>query len=492
MIEIRDLFVLYRGAEHDVVALRGLSLTVDAGERVVVNGPSGSGKSTLIKVVTAEVTPGAGRAVVLGHDVGQMGAAAARVLRRERIGIITQGSGRDLAPELTCLQNVAMQARLAGASAESARSAAHKTLGKFDVAHLAERYPATLSGGEAQRVGVAAALASGPGLIVADEPTGELDRANADIVYDLLAAHAAASGAGLLVVTHDVRANRIADRVITIRDGRVSSELVGAESRLIVDQQGWVRLPEADRHRAGITGRATVGSNADGVILTGNAAELPPAPTESSAPAAAWAAAESRSVVVTATDVSFSIGATTILASTSFTIRRGALTVLAGPSGSGKTTLLGLLGQLGDPTAGRLDFGSSVPTTSICSSLAGFAEQASPQQNLVLARSVRGLPTADVVWALRELGMEHLADRPMSTLSGGERQRVGVARALVTEAELVLLDEPTSQLDEANAAQLAAVLQRLTVEGRTIVCTSHDPAIVSVADVVVSLGQLSA
>ena len=486
MIDLDDVFVLYRGAEHDVVALRGLSLKVAAGERVVVNGPSGSGKSTLIKVVTAEVLPGAGRAVVLGRDLGQLGAVASRLLRRERIGIITQGSGRDLAPELTCVENVALQARFAGVPTAIALAEANAALERCRVGHLAGRWPVSLSGGEAQRVGVAAALASKPGVIVADEPTGELDRVNADIVYDLLAEQATESGAGLLLVTHDVKANRIADRVVTIRDGRVSSELIDHTLRLIVDERGWVRLPEDDRHVAGITDRATTRSLSDGLMLSGTAPiDMAVIEDQQGSTTAV------RTVLVSAQDVATVIDGVTVLAPTTVAISTGQLTVLSGPSGSGKTTLLGLLGGLGEPSEGVIEH-VAAHTTSIGSSLAGFAEQVSVAQNLQLARQVRGLPHADVTWALTELGIERLADRPVGMLSGGERQRVGIARALITDADVVLLDEPTSQLDEASAARVAAILQRLAQEGRAIVCTSHDPALVAVADTLVSLGALTA
>jgi ABC-type lipoprotein export system ATPase subunit len=342
-----------------------------------------------------------------------------------------------------------------------------------------------LSGGEAQRVGVAAALASKPGVIVADEPTGELDRVNADIVYDLLADQAAESGAGLLLVTHDVKANRIADRVVTIRDGRVSSELIDHTSRLIVDERGWVRLPEDGRHAAGITDRATTRPLSDGLVLSGTGpVEMAPVEELQTATPAPGA------VLISARDVSAVIDGVTVLAPTTLTISTGQLTVLSGPSGSGKTTLLGLLGGLGEPSDGVIEH-LVAHTTSIGSSLAGFAEQVSVNQNLQLARQVRGLPHADVLWALTVLGIDRLADRPVGMLSGGERQRVGIARALITDTEVVLLDEPTSQLDEASAARVASILQRLAQEGRAIVCASHDPALVAVADKLVSLGALT-
>lgn len=484
MIELDDVFVLYRGERHDVVALRGLSLTVHSGERVVVNGPSGSGKSTLVRVLTADVAPGAGRASVLGHDVaGLVGGRG--ISRRSVIGIVTQGSGRDLAPELTCAQNVALQSRLAGTERHAAASDAVAALDRFGVGHLADRMPATLSNGEAQRVAIAAALACRPGVIVADEPTGELDRANADLVYDHLAAQTADTGACLLLVTHDARANRIADRVVTIRDGRVSAEKSGLVDALIVDGRGWIRLPEADRRAAGIENRALVETDCGRLVLTGGAT-LSDDPAITPTPEQAHPS-DHRGLLIRAQNISFAIEGTAILSAVTFDVLQGALTALVGPSGSGKTTLLGLLAGLGTPTTGTIarEPGSTV---SVGTSLAGFAEHLSVRDNVGLARSVRGLEPHDSLPLLTAIGIDHLADRPVWALSGGERQRVAIARALGTDADLVLLDEPTSQLDEASSLQVAAALSDATRAGRSIVCTTHDPAVTDRADQVVTLG----
>lgn len=492
MIELDDVFVLYRGARHDVVALRGLSLTVRPGERVVVNGPSGSGKSTLVRVLTADVEPGAGRASVLGHDVaGLVGGRG--VSRRSLIGIVTQGSGRDLAPELTCAQNVALQARLAGVDRATAASEAVGALERFRVAHLADRNPGTLSNGEAQRVAIAAALACRPGVIVADEPTGELDRANADLVYDLLAEQTTQTGACLLLVTHDAAANRIAHRVITIRDGRVSAERTDEVDALIVDGRGWVRLPDADRRRARIYDRAVVAGDTDrvvardtdrSVVLSGVGGADPDVSTVKGT----GSAGRSHSVeIVRAQSVSFTVAHTEVLAPATVVVRTGEMTALVGPSGSGKTTLLGLLGGLGVPTDGIIERAADC-SVAIGTSLAGFAEHLSVRDNIVLARSVRGLSEADIMTTLAELGIDHLGDRPVWALSGGERQRVAIARAIASDADLVLLDEPTSQLDETSALRVATALAEMARAGRAIVCTTHDAAITQRADNIVTLG----
>ncbi len=265
VIEIEDAFVLHRGRTHDVAALRGLSLRVDPGERIVVRGPSGSGKSTLVAAVTAQIKASAGRVRLFGHDMAQLDHAAATKLRTAHVGVVSQRSGLDLIEDLDCLDNVAAQARLARAGRRAGRHAAAQALGRLGLDHLAHRRPASLSGGERQRVAVAAALAHGPGLVIADEPTGELDAASADEVYEFLREHAERTGAALLVVTHDARAEQVATRVVTIHDGRLSQEALGGRSSLVVDGRGWVRLPEALRADTGIAGRV-IATAVDGCI----------------------------------------------------------------------------------------------------------------------------------------------------------------------------------------------------------------------------------
>ena len=521
MIEFDDVFVLYRGTLHDVVALRGLNLSVDRGERVVVHGPSGSGKSTLVKVATSQVTPSAGRVTIMGRVVDSANVRSPHVgspnvrstgPRNDRVGVVTQGTGRDLIPELSCLDNIALQARLDGANRAAATAGARAVLQRFDLAHLADRYPGTLSNGEAQRIGLAAALACEPNVIVADEPTGELDSSSAEGVYDLLSEQIRATGASLLLVTHDARAARIADRIVTIRDGRVSSEHANNEDVLIVDPRGWVRLPQHERAVAGIGDRATVVANPKGVVLHGARSHGPP-DRSSEAATEATGGQESPFVphqrtpaaidggiplgiqseeappefLVKLDNVAVCLGGTVVLDPSSVTIRKGELTAIVGRSGSGKTTLLAVLADLVEPTSGIV-LRQPGCTVAVSASVAGFAEQLTVRQNVTIACEVRKVSEAGADALLIALGVGHLADRPMNTLSGGERQRVSVARALVTGADLVLLDEPTSQLDEASALMVSSVLAQLAREGRAIVCTTHDTEIEFLAGQVVVLG----
>jgi ABC-type lipoprotein export system ATPase subunit len=480
VIDIEDAFVLHRGRTHDVAALRGLSLRVDPGERVVVRGPSGSGKSTLVAAVTAQVRASAGRVRLFGHDMAQLDHAAATKLRTAHVGMVSQRSGLDLIEDLDCLDNVAMQARLARFGRAEGRRAASQALGRLGLDHLAHRRPSSLSGGERQRVALAAALAHGPGLVIADEPTGELDAASADEVYDFLREHAERTGAALLVVTHDARAERVATRVVTIHDGRLSQEALDGRNSLVVDGRGWVRLPDALRADTGIARRVVATALEGSISLVGSDPPGPPivvAPVRQS---------EFGDVAVSVRRAEIDLDIVTI-GPISMELRRGQITVIIGRSGSGKTSLLSVVLGVGQPTRGVVE--RFVDTFGCAPQTAAFADQQSVAANIDLVRSIRSQPPveegADI---LRTLGLGDLGDRPAGALSGGERQRLAVARALAVNAEVVVLDEPTSQLDRATARLISQVIRDAAATGTCVVCASHDEELISVAHQIVDLG----
>ena len=504
MIDLDDVFVLYPVADRQVAALRGLTLTVAAGERVVVTGPSGSGKSTLVRLVTGLVRPSAGVAMVLDHDLANASSRAILALQRSGIGMITQQMAANLAAELSGLQNVALQCRLAGMARAEAHELAHAMLRRLSVEHLADRGLSTISAGEAQRVALAAALAHRPRVIVADEPTGALDSDNANIVFDLLAELSDELGAALLVVSHDPAAARIGQRVLDIRDGRLGAEaLADGQNRLVVDNRGWVRLPEAERVRTGIFTRAVVGPAdvaepyTEPVTTPGPAVRLHPADGDRPAGEAASqppaAAIESRDLI-TVDNASRSIGGHCILAPTSITVRAGELHVVSGRSGSGKTTLLGLIAGFSTADEGSVVRTDPSATVAVGTSTPGFADTMSVRGNIELACRVRGRPlstelTDDIDALLTAVGLIELADRPVATLSGGERQRASIVRSLAGDADLVLLDEPTSQLDQGLAHRVAQFLLVQARSGRAIVCASHEPELLAAADRIHSLSR---
>ncbi|HEY3184053.1 MAG TPA: ABC transporter ATP-binding protein, partial [Gaiellaceae bacterium] len=229
-IEVRDLFRVHSTPEGDAAALQGLSLAVREREVVTVLGPSGAGKSTLLRILAGLERPSAGVVRVHGEDVGKLGGRRLAEYRSSLLGYADQHYARALAPELTARELVTLQLGLRGSSRESRVRRADELLDRVGLADKRERRPSELSGGEQQRVAVCAALAHRPRLFLADEPTGELDHANADLVYRLIGELAREGGTTAVVVSHDPESAGIADRIVRIRDGRVSEEWTRAGS----------------------------------------------------------------------------------------------------------------------------------------------------------------------------------------------------------------------------------------------------------------------
>ena len=500
-VEVRDLFCLYDAPTGSVAALRGLSLRVPVGERLVVHGPNGSGKSTLLGVLAAEVAPSAGSVRVCGVDLAGAGDADRTMLRRDRLGLVDQWSSRSLRPELDVVDNVALQLRVAGRGRAVARAAAREALAHLGLEHLAGRPPETLSGGEAQRVAVAAALAHRPSVVLADEPTGELDAGAADLVYDVLATAVRDLGATLILVTHDPRAARIADRVVRIRDGRLSEQWDPAtphSETLVVDDRGWVRLPDALRHGAGAVSGAVAVATDEGVLLRGTGSAVAVA-----ARARPSGGATTGDVVARLDGVTVAYAGRAVLDDVDLDVRAGALTVVCGRSGSGKSTLLRAVTGLAAVDAGSVvllgrslgrlgrDERAAVRRSGVAIAAQGgsLVETMHVRDNLELARTARGLPddTGMIDLLCQRLGLAPLGHRPVASLSGGERQRVAVARSLVVEPVVAVLDEPTSQLDESNAEEVATALLEAARRGCAVLVASHDPVLLDVADIIVDL-----
>jgi putative ABC transport system ATP-binding protein len=217
-VEFLDVFRIYRSGPAETVALRGLDLRIEAGEFVAVLGPSGSGKSTFLSLAAGLEQPSAGEVRVFGQPLDRLDEAGLASFRARRIAIIFQSD--NLLPLLTARENVATSVRLGGRS--NARSLATSALGTVDLAPRATHRPAQLSGGEQQRVAVAAALARDATLVLADEPTGELDLENERRILDELRRLRDELGSTVVTVTHSARLAATADRVIEIRDGRVA------------------------------------------------------------------------------------------------------------------------------------------------------------------------------------------------------------------------------------------------------------------------------
>ncbi|MFC0223821.1 ATP-binding cassette domain-containing protein [Nocardioides zeicaulis] len=272
-----NLVRIYQSAHVEVQALQGLDLLVHAGEMVALVGASGSGKSTLLNVLAGVDAPTAGRARVAGHDLVSLSRAEQVHYRRHVVGFVRQQTARNLVPYLTARQTVDLPMTIAGRPRAERRSRVDELLEVLGVGHCAERRPDEMSGGEQQRVSIAVALANGPDLLLADEPTGELDSETGAEVFAALRTVNAELGATVVVVTHDAGVSGQVARTVAIRDGRTSSEVVRgqadedgtrtAEEFAVMDRAGRVQLPREYREALDLTRRVRVALAGDHVEI---------------------------------------------------------------------------------------------------------------------------------------------------------------------------------------------------------------------------------
>ena len=220
MIQLEEVWRIFRVGEGEVHALKRVSLTIERGEHVALVGPSGSGKSTLLHIVGCLDKPTRGRYLLEGREVGTLSEEERSLIRRHRIGFVFQFF--HLLPRLSALANVELPMLFAGTPPDERRERAAQALKAVGLSHRAEHRPDQLSGGERQRVAIARSVVMDPAVLLADEPTGNLDRASAGEVMELIE-RMNARGLTLVVVTHDPAIAERAKRVIRMDDG----ELVG-------------------------------------------------------------------------------------------------------------------------------------------------------------------------------------------------------------------------------------------------------------------------
>jgi putative ABC transport system ATP-binding protein len=222
MIQVQNLIKDYRLGDETVHALAGVNMDIADGEFVAIVGPSGSGKSTMLHLIGGLDTPGSGSILADGHDLSHASDKELAAYRNSRVGFVFQTF--NLHPTYSALENVAIPLLFSGVSAAERSKRATAALEAVGMSQRAGHLPNQLSGGERQRVAIARALVTNPLVIVADEPTGNLDSANGARVMDLLADLNKNKGITLIVATHDAEMARRAQRVITMRDGRVTGD----------------------------------------------------------------------------------------------------------------------------------------------------------------------------------------------------------------------------------------------------------------------------
>jgi ABC-type lipoprotein export system ATPase subunit len=504
-VELHDVFRVHSTPEGDAAALQGLTLDVREREIVTVLGPSGSGKSTLLRILAGLDRASAGSVRVFGLELSRLSAAKLAAYRTQTLGYADQHYELALAPELSALELVAQPLALRGVGRRARRARAEEFLDCVGLAAKSDARASELSRGEQQRVAVCAAVAHRPRLLLADEPTGELDAGSAALVYDAIGTLARESECTALVVSHDPASSAIADRIVRIRDGRVAGESarqVAEEDGIVVGRGGWLRLPEELLARAGIGTRARAHVADEGIVLT---ADGPAETVLRDVAVEPLPLVRGQGIVASVTGVAKSYGsgaaATRVFDALDAQFRAGALHAVTGSSGSGKTTLLHLLAGLELPDAGVVSVLGTPLSGLDRADRAAFRREAvalvrqeiglipflSARENVELALALRGLErgeaTQRAVETLDALGLAERTEQRVARLSSGERGRVAIARAVAARPALLLADEPSARLDQANALAVAALLRTLAHEyGAAVVCATHDPLVIEQAD----------
>jgi ABC-type lipoprotein export system ATPase subunit len=284
-----NLVKIYKIADLEVVALQGLDLLIPKGEVLAIVGSSGSGKSTLMNILGGLDRPTAGKVSVDGVDLLKLSATALTRYRRDKVGFVWQQVSRNLIPYLTAQGNVELPMLMAGVSPRKAHTRAKDLLEAVELSDRRQHHLAQLSGGQQQRVAIAVALANNPPLLLADEPTGEVDSATARVIWETFRQLSARYGLTTVIVTHDPKIAHEVDRVVSIRDGKTSTETIRqvaaqpetthaaerAEAAakatfneyVVLDQAGRLQVPRSYLEEWGIGTRAHLELTDDGILI---------------------------------------------------------------------------------------------------------------------------------------------------------------------------------------------------------------------------------
>lgn len=268
VIQTENLIKIHKQGNLEVVALQGLDFTMAEGEFISVVGKSGSGKSTLLTILAGFDRPSAGRVTVAERDLADLTPKELTRFYRRDVGFVWQDFTRNLVPYLKARANVELPMLLAGVGGRKRKKRALALLEAVGLRNSAYAEVRTMSGGEQQRLALCVALALGPKLLLADEPTGELDTETSLEIYELLRRLSHQGGLSVLVVTHDVALAQRTDRIVRIADGRIATQgRKGQEELVAIDQRGMVQLPRDMLIEAGIGDHVRVKLIDDGILL---------------------------------------------------------------------------------------------------------------------------------------------------------------------------------------------------------------------------------
>ncbi len=290
MIECESLVKIYKTKDLEVLALQGLDLTVERGELTAIIGNSGSGKSTFLNMIGGLDRPSAGKLFVDGKDLFKMGAKDLVEYKRSTVGFVWQNNGRNLLPYLSAIENITVPMIFQGGSEAKKRERALELLDVVGLSHRKDNKLGQLSGGEQQRVAIAIALANNPNLLLADEPTGSVDRKTANYILDMFRRLNKDMGVTIIIVTHDKNLAKKVNRVVAIRDGKTSSERIvktdykskledssidwaeeeTQEEFAVLDRAGRVQIPADLLEQLGVSGNKIKFEYKNGKILIEN------------------------------------------------------------------------------------------------------------------------------------------------------------------------------------------------------------------------------
>ena len=266
IVDCRSLIKIHKQGNLEVVALHGLDFAMERGEFISVVGKSGAGKSTLLRILAGLDLPSAGKVDVAGVSLTDISPKDLTKHYRRRVGFLWQDYSRNLLPYLTVVQNVELPMLLAGVGGKDRKSRARDLLEATGLENQTYSRIATMSGGQQQRLAMCVALAGDPDLLLADEPTGELDTETSLEIYELLR-RLNHDGLSIMVVTHDVALAKRTDRVVRLADGKMVAEGQGAEYSVTFDAGGAVTLPRDLLLAAGVEREATAKLTDDGILI---------------------------------------------------------------------------------------------------------------------------------------------------------------------------------------------------------------------------------
>ncbi len=462
-------------------ALRSIDLEIEAGEMALLVGGSGSGKSTLLRAVNGLVPHATG-----GRFAGSVTTADRRVQDHQPrdladvVGFVHQDPDAHFVVDRV-EGDVAFVLENLGMDPYTMRRRVEEVLDALGIAGLRDRSPSTLSGGERQRCAVAGAIASGPAVLVLDEPTSELDPQGADDVLAAVQRLNLDLGTTVLMAEHRLeRAGPLVDRAVVLGDGVVTDD--GDPGLVLRDYPGappvarlghllgWDPIPLTVRDA-----RAQVRSSAPDLAELSDVGRPPP-PTPGPS-------------LLTAAGVGAELGGREVLHDVDIDIRSGQAWALLGRNGSGKTTLLRVLAELLSQSSGQVERHGSVAYVPQDPNTLLFSPTV--RRELEETLRLRGLPSdAGVDAMLERLDLGDLADRHPRSLSAGQRQRVAVATVAVGGADVLLLDEPTRGIDARSSAALEALVADHLEGGGAVVLATHDVELAArVADQVMVLSE---